>query len=145
MESKDTEILRQTAKDINDALSVSGTAVLMLNEEVQQLQGLLGEPVDEWFNIQKVKISMSEDVNVVNSLKRNKTIISENAYEDKKTLKWMVQFYDCKSVIYLPITVRNDVVGVAIVSESRDFREFTAEEVEKAEKIIKSASEALSK
>lgn len=145
MENKDTEILRRMAKDINDALSVSGTAVLMLNEEAQQLQGLLGEPVDEWFNIQKVKISLSEDVNIVNSLKRNETIISENAYEDEKTLKWMAQFYDCKSVIYLPITVKNEVIGVAIVSESRNFREFSPEEVEKAEKIIRLASEALSK
>ncbi|MFQ5597732.1 MAG: GAF domain-containing protein [Nitrospiria bacterium] len=124
------QILSSTANSLKEMIGI-GSCYIFLGDDKRHL--FTGAAATDQLGdaIRKFEIKMNEqDLVAVTARERHPFIIENPSRDARVSKKWMRTFKS-RSLLAVPLISRERVIGVVILNETRYFRRFTDEEVEK--------------
>ncbi len=135
---KRERFIKDVAKKLATDLDMAGCAIFFLDGEKEYLYGFCGYPDEMWPQVKKVRISMDQDVPVVDAVKNMTPIFIHNAREDDKTLKWLALNFKLLSILIIPLISDDIAIGAALISDPDRIRDINRAEIERIMKITQS-------
>jgi PAS domain S-box-containing protein len=94
-------------------------------------------------SFKKTEIKMNENSLAVLTVKERRPFAVENAPKDPRTNKKLVEHYREKSLLSVPLIIKEKVIGVVMLDETRYYRNFTDEEIKRVMTLANQVSVAI--
>jgi len=93
--------------------------------------------------IRKVEIKTNENTVVSLTAREQHSFVIENAPQDPRISKKWVDVFKSRSLLSVPLIMKERVIGVVLLDETRYFRQFTKEEIQKVVALANQVSVAI--
>jgi PAS domain S-box-containing protein len=125
------EMLLATVVDSFTRMINASTCFIMLIDDKRNL--LYGAAASGRHNgfFKKTEIKLNENALAVLTVKERRSFTVENASKDPRTNKKLVEHFKTKSLLSVPLIIKEKVIGVVLLDETRYYRNFTDEEVKR--------------
>jgi GAF domain-containing protein len=149
--SMDTDtILAQLTEQMCRAISATSAYISSYNPEnlevtvISEYCSPQASPKELVSDLGKTYLDEADAVNFLEMMRTGKSV--ESHYDDPEISEYErehMSSYDAKSILYIPLKIQNQVVGVTEIWESRQRREFTSTEINLCLDISRQASVAM--
>jgi signal transduction histidine kinase len=139
------QVLERVADAMVTAVNAPYCGIYLMDQE----RGVLvphvvrAPPTDDLAGLREQHLDPALDSLVGEAFQRHAPAVWHNAATDPGINKEMLQAWNLKSVLAVPIQVSEKVLGIALLSTSSDYHHFTADEIELAWGIANSAALAV--
>lgn len=82
-------------------------------------------------SIKKTEIKMNENSLAVLAVKEKRTFAIQNVSKDPRAHKKLVEQFKEKSLLCVPLAIKEKVIGVVVIDETRYYRTFSEEEIKR--------------
>lgn len=124
------QVLSAITAFLNELIGASHSYVFLVDEKRHLLVGAAAsEQRSE--SVRKFELKMNDNTLIPLSARERHPFVIENASQDARVSKRWLKTFKSRSLLTVPLIIKERVMGVAILDESRYFRKFTGEEVEK--------------
>lgn len=93
--------------------------------------------------IRKVEIKMNENTLVSLTAREQHSFVIENAPQDPRVSKKWIDLFKSRSLLSVPLIIKERVIGVLLLDETRYFRQFSPEEIQKVVTLANQVSVAI--
>ncbi len=124
------QVLSAITVFLKELIGVSHSYVFLVDDKRHLLVGAAAsEQRSE--SIRKFELKMNDNTLIPLSARDRHPFVIENAPQDARVSKRWLKTFKSRSLLTVPLISKEKVMGVAILDESRYFRKFTSEEVER--------------
>jgi PAS domain S-box-containing protein len=124
------QLLSSVANSLTRMIGASNCYIFSVDDKRNLLFGVAAsdQRVDA---IRKVEIKMNENTLVALTAREQHSFVIENAPQDPRVSKKWIDLFKSRSLLSVPLIIKERVIGVLLLDETRYFRRFTPEEIQK--------------
>jgi GAF domain-containing protein/DNA-binding response OmpR family regulator len=140
-----TEVLRRLAQAIAEAIGADMTGAYAVDESGLALQPVTGYnvPAEKTESYSKFHIPLKEHTFVEEAWQSQKAVFTDDAPNDTRLHEKVLQLFPVQSALLLPMIVRQEIIGGLWAVWWKDAHNFTEEELQLAEGIVRQAAVAI--
>jgi two-component system, NtrC family, sensor histidine kinase HydH len=121
-------------------LDASNAFILLLEEEGTVLHGVTASNPADREEFRAVRIHCSEPSIAARAVATKQPIVVEDATSSSEVQRSLVSRYGEKSLVALPLMLRDEAIGVVVFDDTRRVRTWAASEIQRAELIVQTVA-----
>jgi len=124
------QLLSSVANSLTRMIGASNCYIFSVDDKRNLLCGVAASD-QRGDAIRKVEIKMNENTIVSLTAREQHSFVIENAPQDPRVSKKWIDLFKSRSLLSVPLIIKERVIGVLLLDETRYFRQFTPEEIQK--------------
>jgi PAS domain S-box-containing protein len=124
------QLLSSVANSLTRMIGASNCYIFSVDDKRNLLYGVAASE-QRGDAIRKVEIKMNENTLVSLTAREQHSFVIENAPQDPRVSKKWIDLFKSRSLLSVPLIIKERVIGVLLLDETRYFRQFTQEEIQK--------------
>ncbi len=124
------QLLSSVANSLTRMIGASNCYIFSVDDKRNLLYGVAASD-QRGDAIRKVEIKMNENTLLSLTAREQHSIVIENAPQDPRVSKKWIDLFKSRSLLAVPLIIKERVIGVLLLDETRYFRQFTPEEIQK--------------
>ncbi len=124
------QVLSSITAFLKDLIGASNSYVFLVDDKRHLLVGAAASE-QRSDSIRKFELKLNDNTFIPLSARERHPFVIENVSQDARVSKKWLKTFKSRSLLTIPLISKERVVGVAILDETRYFRKFTTEEIEK--------------
>jgi signal transduction histidine kinase len=123
------QLLSSVANSLTRMVGASNCYIFFVDDKRNLLYGVASDQRGD--AIRKVEIKQNENTLAPLTARERRPIAVENAPQDPRVSKKWIETFKSRSLLSVPLIIKERVLGVILLDETRYFRQFSPEEIEK--------------
>lgn len=136
------QLLSSVANSLTRMIGASNCYIFSVDDKRNVLYGVAASD-QRGDAIRKVEIKMNENTLVSLTVREQHSFMIENAPQDPRVAKKWIDVFKSRSLLSVPLVIKERVIGVLLLDETRYFRQFTTEEIQKIVTLANQVSVAI--
>lgn len=136
------QLLSSVANSLTKMIGASNCYIFSVDDKRNVLYGVAASD-QRGDAIRKVEIKTNENTVVPLTAREQHSFVIENAPQDPRISKKWVDVFKSRSLLSVPLIMKERVIGVVLLDETRYFRQFTKEEIQKVVALANQVSVAI--
>ena len=136
------QLLSSVANSLTKMIGASNCYIFSVDDKRNVLYGVAASD-QRGDAIRKVEIKTNENTLVSLTAREQHPFMVENAPQDPRISKKWVDVFKSRSLLSIPLITKERVIGVVLLDETRYFRQFTKEEIQKVVALASQVSIAI--
>lgn len=124
------QLLSSVANSLTRMIGASNCYIFSVDDKRNLLYGVAASD-QRGDAVRKVEIKMNENTLVALTAREQHSFVIENAPQDPRVSKKWIDLFKSRSLLSVPLIIKERVIGVLLLDETRYFRQFTPEEIQK--------------
>lgn len=124
------QLLSSVANSLARMIGASNCYIFSIDDKRNLLYGVAASD-QRGDAIRKVEIKMNENTLLSLTAREQHSFVIENAPQDPRVSKKWIDLFKSRSLLSVPLIIKERVIGVLLLDETRYFRQFTPEEIRK--------------
>lgn len=124
------QLLSSVANRLTRMIAASNCYIFSLDDKRNLLYGVAASD-QQGDAIRKVEIKLNENTLAPLAVRERRPFAVENAPQDPRVGKKWIETFKSRSLLSIPLMNKERVIGVLLLDETRYFREFTPEEIQR--------------
>ena len=124
------QLLSSVANSLTKMIGASNCYIFSIDDKRNLLCGAAASD-HRGEAVRKMEIKMNENTLVPLTAREQRPFAIENAPEDPRVSKKWIEAFKSRSILSVPLIIKERVIGVVLLDETRYFRQFSAEEIKK--------------
>ncbi|MCG3113007.1 MAG: GAF domain-containing protein [Candidatus Manganitrophus sp. SB1] len=124
------QLLSSVANSLTRMIGASNCYIFSVDDKRNLLYGVAASD-QRGDAIRKVEIKMNENTLLSLTAREQHSFVIENAPQDPRISKKWIDLFKSRSLLSVPLIIKERVIGVLLLDETRYFRQFTPEEIQK--------------
>lgn len=136
------QLLSSVANSLTKMIGASNCYIFSVDDKRNVLYGVAASD-QRGEAVRKVEIKTNENTLVSLTAREQHPFVIENAPQDPRISKRWVDVFKSRSLLSVPLIMKERVIGVVLLDETRYFRQFTKEEIQKVVALANQVSIAI--
>ncbi|MBI3805152.1 MAG: GAF domain-containing protein [Nitrospirae bacterium] len=124
------QLLSSVANSLTKMIGASNCYIFSVDDKRNLLYGVAASD-QKADAVRKVEIKMNENAIIPLTAREQHSFMIENAPQDPRVSKKWIDLFKSRSLLSVPLIIKERVIGVLLLDETRYFRQFTQEEIQK--------------
>lgn len=124
------QLLSSVANSLTKMIGASNCYIFSVDDKRNVLYGVAASD-QKGDAVRKVEIKMNENAILPLTAREQHSFMIENAPQDSRVSKKWIDLFKSRSLLSVPLIIKERVIGVLLLDETRYFRQFTPEEIQK--------------
>jgi|SRR5579884_502533 len=136
------QLLSSVANSLTRMIGASNCYIFSVDDKRNLLYGVAASD-QRGDAVRKVELKMNENTLVALTVREQHSFMIENAPQDPRVTKKWIDLFKSRSLLSVPLIIKERVIGVLLLDETRYFRQFTPEEIQKVVTLANHVSVAI--
>ncbi len=125
------QLLSSVANSFTKMIGASNCYLFSVDDKRNVLYGVAASD-QRGEAVRKIEVKVNENTILPLTAREQHPFVIENALQDPKVGKRWIDLFKSRSILSVPLIIKERVIGVVLLDETRYFRQFTQEEIQKA-------------